>query len=108
MAQNFDADVRGREKVLCWTTEEGEDERVEIDRGSYTARKLVITAGPWAATLDDQLKENPIPERQVVIWTQPLRTEFQPTIFPVFNVEVAEGRFYGFPVYGVSGFKIGK
>jgi sarcosine oxidase len=26
----------------------------------------------------------------------------------VFNLEAPEGRFYGFPVYGVPGFKIGK
>ena len=28
--------------------------------------------------------------------------------FPVFNLLVDEGRFYGFPVHGVPGFKFGK
>src|SRR5712691_1955972 len=28
--------------------------------------------------------------------------------FPVFNIETPEGDFYGFPIYGTPGFKIGK
>jgi sarcosine oxidase len=40
---------------------------------------------------------------------QPARPElFQPHNFPVFNLLVDEGRFYGFPVFGVPGFKFGK
>jgi sarcosine oxidase len=49
------------------------------------------------------------PERQVLLWTQPLDpVRFHHPGFPVFNIEVPEGRFYGFPVYHVPGFKIGK
>jgi sarcosine oxidase len=33
---------------------------------------------------------------------------FQLDAFPVFYLEAEEGRFYGFPAYGVPGFKIGK
>jgi len=40
---------------------------------------------------------------------QPLKPEyFEPSVFPVFNMEAPEGRFHGFPVYGVPGFKLGK
>jgi sarcosine oxidase len=50
-----------------------------------------------------------VPERQVLLWAQPLRPEFfQLATFPVFNMESREGRFYGFPIYGLPGFKIGK
>jgi sarcosine oxidase len=57
-----------------------------------------------------------IPERQVMIWTQPIRPElFTPGRFPVFNMEAPEGRFYGFPVCEdaglmceIPGFKLGK
>jgi sarcosine oxidase len=28
--------------------------------------------------------------------------------FPVFNITVTEGRYYGFPVYGIPGFKVGR
>jgi sarcosine oxidase len=38
-----------------------------------------------------------------------LRPEhFRLGAFPVFNLEAPEGRFYGFPVYGIPGFKFGK
>jgi sarcosine oxidase len=108
VAQTWGAEIKAREKVLNWTMQK-EGVRVNTDRASYQARKLVLTAGPWSATLLPQLQAKAVPERQVMIWTQPLRPEFfQPGIFPVFNMEAAEGRFYGFPVYGIPGFKIGK
>jgi sarcosine oxidase len=52
--------------------------------------------------------EAAIPERQVLGWFQPRTPElFEPSRFPVFNLAVDEGRYYGFPVYGIPGFKIG-
>ncbi|MEM8861894.1 MAG: FAD-dependent oxidoreductase, partial [Chloroflexota bacterium] len=48
------------------------------------------------------------PERQALAWFQPERPEnFQLHNFPVFNLLVEEGRYYGFPIYGIPGFKIG-
>jgi sarcosine oxidase len=39
---------------------------------------------------------------------QPHRPDlFQPDRFPVFNLVVEEGRYYGFPVFGIPGFKVG-
>jgi sarcosine oxidase len=50
-----------------------------------------------------------VPERQVLAWLQPNRPEFfRADTFPVFNMLVDEGRYYGFPVHAVPGFKIGK
>ena len=48
-------------------------------------------------------------ERQVLGWFA-LRnpTLFSPERFPVFNVMVDEGRFYGFPAFGIPGFKLGR
>jgi len=44
-----------------------------------------------------------------MIWTQPRKPEScRLGAFPVFNMEAPEGRFYGFPVYGIPGFKLGK
>ena len=108
MAQRAGAEVHAREQVLSWNVD-GEGVRVTTNRSSYLSERLVITAGPWAATLIPQLAECAIPERQVLIWTQPLRPEyFRLGAFPVFNIEVPEGRFYGFPIYRIPGFKIGK
>ena len=36
------------------------------------------------------------------------RARFAPSAFPVFVLEAEEGTFYGFPEYGVPGFKIGR
>lgn len=107
-AQALGADVRAREPVLDWEAGAG-GVRVRTSRGTYAADRLVVTAGAWAARLVPALARAAVPERQVLLWAQPLRPEyFQPAAFPVFNMESPEGRFYGFPIYGVPGFKIGK
>ena len=47
--------------------------------------------------------------QRVLIWFQIRRPElFTLERFPVFNVLVPERRFYGFPEFGVPGFKFGK
>lgn len=108
-AQRLGAEVHARERVIEWNSgPKGVEVRTE--RRRYRADKLVITAGPWAAKMVPGLLKFAIPERQVVIWTQPLRPDyFRLGAFPVFNMETNDkNRFYGFPVYGVPGFKIGK
>jgi sarcosine oxidase len=88
------------DKEGCW---------VQTDQRRYRAGKLVICAGAWASQLVPELKRLAVPERQVLAWLQPLRAErFRPEVFPVFYVEVEEGRFYGFPSFLVPGFKFGK
>jgi sarcosine oxidase len=45
----------------------------------------------------------------VVAWLEPFRPEwFRSDNFPVFNLAVEEGRYYGFPVFGIAGFKVGR
>jgi sarcosine oxidase len=107
-AQALGAEIHAREQVLDWTPQ-GEGVEVRTALGSYFATKVVITAGPWASALCPQLSKLAIPERQVVLWAQPNRPEFfRLGSFPIFNMEAQEGRFYGFPVWDIPGFKIGK
>ncbi len=107
-AQALGAEVHGRERVLEWHDDD-QGVSVTTTRGTYRARKLVVCAGAWARTMVPALRELAVPERQVMIWTQPLKPDyFRLGAFPVFNMEVPEGRFYGFPVYGIPGFKVGK
>jgi sarcosine oxidase len=102
------AEVHTREPVIDWGIGDG-SVWVRTDRETYRARRLVITAGSWARNLVPALNELAVPERQVLLWTQPLRAElFALGSFPIFNMEAAEGHYYGFPEYGVPGFKIGK
>jgi sarcosine oxidase len=104
------AEIHAREQVLSWEAHpNGEGVVVSTDRGRYEAGRLVITAGAWIGELAPVARRLAIPERQVLAWLQPTRPDwFTTQRFPVFNLEVEEGRYYGFPVYEVPGFKFGR
>jgi len=107
-ARAHGAEIRTHEKVLGYTASNG-NVRVRTDRGEYEAAQLVVTAGPWMADLAPALQPLLTPERQVLGWFGIAdHARFAPTAFPVFVLEAAEGIYYGFPEYGVPGFKIGR
>src|SRR5437764_152094 len=82
---------------------------VPLLRRAYEADKLVLAAGAWVSRLATPLAGLAVPERQVLGWFQPRRPDlFLPERFPVFNLLVEEGRYYGLPIYGVPGFKLGR
>ena len=107
-AQALGAEVLTEERTLDWQpTANGV--RVRTVRGEYDADTLIISAGAWASKLVPGLSAAAIPERQVLAWFETLRPEhFAPDVFPVFNLVVDEGLYYGFPEFGVPGFKLGK
>lgn len=108
-AQAAGAEVRAREQVQGWEPTSDGGVRVETDRGTYAAERLVLAAGAWNHKLTDALEGLAVPERQVLGWFQPeTPSTFAPENFPVWNLKVPEGRFYGLPIYDVPGFKIGK
>ncbi|PKB72129.1 MAG: N-methyltryptophan oxidase [SAR202 cluster bacterium Io17-Chloro-G6] len=107
-AKEAGAEVHDREAVLDWQPE-GDGVKVRTGRDTYTAGRLVVTAGAWAAKLVPQVAKYAVPERQVLGWFQPERPEwFHPESFPVFGIWTEEGRYYGFPNYSVPGFKVGR
>lgn len=102
------AEIHGRERVLGW---ESSDSGVTVttDRGAYRAEKIVVSPGAWIGSLVPALAPLTSPERQVLAWLQPKRPElFTPERFPVFNLAVDEGRYYGFPVFSIPGVKLGR
>lgn len=102
------AEVRGREGVIGWSVH-GDGVQVETKKGTYRADRLVVTAGAWSMGLVDFLDGLAVPERQVLGWFQPrVPARFTPESFPIFNLEVEEGHFYGFPVETIPGFKLGR
>ncbi len=104
------AELHGRERVKGWNTANGFIE-VYTDRGEYRTNKLVVTAGAWVSQLLPHLVPLAKPERQVLAWFQPIEPDlFEPENFPVFvfNDATDGGVYYGFPVYGGPGFKIGR
>lgn len=107
-AQTHGAEIRARERMLDWQPR-GDGVHVTTDRAVYEAERLVITAGAWVGTLLSSLGAVAVPERQVLAWLQPSRPAlFMPDRFPVFNLELPEGRYYGLPIVAVPGFKFGR
>lgn len=107
-AHRLGAEVHAREPVLGWDAD-GSGVVVRTATAAYRASRLVLTTGAWTAGLVPALGSLARPERQVLLWAQPRKPEyFSLGVFPVFNMEAPEGHFYGYPVYGHPGFKIGK
>ena len=108
LARRRGADVRAHARVLGWESAGGVV-HVRTEDGVHTARTLVITAGAWTGSIVRPLAQALAPERQVMLWTQPLRPErFVVGAFPVFYIDVPGGPFYGYPSLDHAGFKIGR
>jgi sarcosine oxidase len=108
LAKRHGADLRVHQSVLGWDVA-GDVVRVRTSNGVHESAALVLTAGPWTGPLVPRMAPLLSPERQVMLWTQPHRPErFEASVFPVFYINVGDGPFYGFPIHGLPGFKIGR
>ena len=108
LAKEQGAEIREQEPVLGWR-EDADGVTVETANGTYRAERLVITAGAWVSKLAPRLREVAVPERLVVAWMKPLQPElFSIGRFPVFNLRLPEGHYYGFPEHDGPGFKLGR
>ena len=102
------AELRARERVLEWE-ETGSGVRVRTDRGVVEADRLVLTAGAWSQDVARLPAGSVRGVRQALAWLQPTRPElFAPERMPVFNLVLEGEHFYGFPVHGIPGFKLGR
>jgi len=102
------ATVHTNERVIEWDVRR-DHALVRTNRSTYTTPRLVVTVGPWAGKIVPALQPLVTVERQVVMWVTPKRPDrFLPDRFPVFYLHGDEGSFYGFPVFGDLGFKIGR
>src|SRR2546428_329420 len=91
--------VRARERVLDWE-ETADGVLVETDRGAVEAERLVVTAGAWAQQVARLPPGLVVAQRQVLAWLQPSKPElFTPERFPVFNIKLREGHFYGLSAF---------
>jgi sarcosine oxidase len=87
-------------KVFDWQRDRS-GVRVSTSKGEFYGKKLVITAGPWAATLVSRMSSRLRVTRQVTAWVIPKNWEpFQLDRFPCWIVD----EYYGFPVLPVGGF----
>lgn len=79
---------------------------VHTDDGTYSGRKLLLSAGTWVKTLFPELPVTPV--RKVFAWHQADGRYSENNKFPAFTVEMPDGdHFYGFPADN-NAIKIGK
>jgi sarcosine oxidase len=108
LARHHGAVVHEHEPVAEWDAGDAEV-RVTTNAGTYSAAHLILTAGAWTGSLLRRMAPVLAPERQVMLWTQPLRPAlFEVGSFPVFYINMPDGPFYGFPSHDDRGFKIGR
>lgn len=106
-AVSLGASVRSGVVVRDWRVRDGV---VEVDLGDerVTAGRLVLAAGAWMPALVPALRPLLSVERQVVGWFEAPRHAFNVDAFPVFNLLTPTAHYYGFPEFGVPGFKVGR
>lgn len=100
------AEIHTKEKTISWSRE-GETITVKTNKGTYTCKKLVITAGAWAGTMIPTLGSQFKVTRQVIAWTNPQEWKpFEIGEFPCWMIDdsTKPGMYYGFPVLPVGKF----
>lgn len=100
------AHIHTKEKALSWK-KEGETITVITGKNTYTCKKLVITAGPWAGNMIPGFSTQLKVTRQVIAWVNPKeRTPFELGQFPCWLMDdhTQNGMYYGFPMLPVGKF----
>ena len=88
---------------------DGEGMTVETESGRLRADCVVVTAGPWSATLLADLGLPLEVRRVLVVHVQPDDpTRFRAEVLPIFIMDVPEGEYYGFPFLPDQGVKFGR
>jgi len=103
-AQHDGATLRFDEPVSRWLAEDG-GLSLYTEQGRYRARKLIISAGAWAASLLPELRLPMQIERQVLHWFEPTgpAEAFGPAQCPVHLWQFDGNRFfYGIPNLGAG------
>jgi sarcosine oxidase len=106
LAIGLGANIRSGERVLHWERNT-EGVTVTTDKDRYAAKKLVITAGPWAGKLIPELSGQLTATRQVLAWVNPQDTKpFELGKFPCWTIADGNkpGIYYGFPILPVGRF----
>lgn len=110
LAMASGAQIHGHEQVLGWEKTGGHF-TIKTDRATYEAGQIVLTTGAWIGKM---MSESGVPvtaERNVLGWFAPSRNaaNFQPEKLPVWILDSPNtGHFYGFPIHGIPGFKLGR
>lgn len=99
-AKEKGANLHVNEAVAEWQVENG-TVQVKTSQGTYSAKKLLFTAGSWIGQLMSGLDLPLQIERQLQLWFEPKNPEqFHHKNFPGYMIEDAHSPpyFYGFPM----------
>jgi sarcosine oxidase len=108
LALRHGAEVRAREAMIDWEPIAGGGVRVRTEQGVYEAGRLILSPGPWIGEVVPGLRPSTTVIRQTLGWFAPAAPDsLAMERFPVFTLAVPEGHFYGFPLWGHPGFKLG-
>lgn len=82
--------------------------KISTGHSAYYAKKVIITAGAWAAKLLPELSLPIQPTRKAVGWFDAPSNLYSDAHFPAFFIEDGDKKAYGFPNLDGAGLKIGK
>jgi sarcosine oxidase len=108
-AFDHSAEIHGHEKMICWEASAA-GYTIQTTQDRYQVGQIVFTVGAWASKLAKQ-GVRVRPERAVLGWFQPKKNaaRFGVGSLPVWIIDSPDGgHFYGLPVFGVPGFKLGR
>ncbi len=105
MAERHGATLRFDEPVVRWERD-GAGVRVATREGSYTASRLVLTAGAWMPDLVPSLAPHLWVERSVLFWFEPRARTDAFASLPVWILEDTDRFWYGFPYDQAHGLKV--
>ena len=99
LAAALGAELRFEERITSWEASPS-GVRVETERGSYEAERLVVSAGAWAGELLADLGLPLEVTRQILFWLRPVGgvEPYAPERVPIWIYEPDDGNmFYSFP-----------
>lgn len=82
--------------------------KISTEKTTYYAKKVIVTAGAWAAKLLPELNLPIQPTRKAVGWFEAPSDLYGAANFPAFFIEDQDKKAYGFPNLNGTGLKIGK
>lgn len=100
LAQKHGAVLETGQRVVSWNVNAGQGGSVEIETDAgrrFSAARLIITAGAWAAQLLPDLSRSLTVLRKPQFWFPVVDPSVRPADSPAFLYEMPEGVFYGFP-----------
>jgi sarcosine oxidase len=92
--------IHSNERTLSWK-QTGNNIEVVTDKGTYSCKKLIISAGAWTDTFLPELSNQLRVTRQVIAWLNPkTQKQFELGNFPCWLIDdhTQDGMYYGFPV----------